>query len=140
MRTRILTIIMAVCLFSGNAFSLTMNESNKEVLAYQIDVSRKLMEYIAEMFDEFGQGDMEANQALEKLSLWKNEYDKAVYPVLEEGVKLDELMGKFFSQIENYFIFYKRANRESTEINIKMVETRNELTREAAKLSFMLGE
>jgi len=140
MRMRILTIIMTVCLFSGNTFALTMNESNKEVLAYQIDVSRKLMEYIAEMFDEFGQGDMEAGQALEKLSLWKNEYDKAVYPVLEEGVKLDELMEKFFSQIENYFIFYKRANRESTEINIKMVETRNELTREAARLSFMLGE
>lgn len=140
MRTRILTIIVAVCLFSGAAFSLTMNESNKEILAYQIDVSRKLMEYIAEMFDTFGEGDMEASQALEKLSLWKNEYDKAVYPVLEEGVKLDELMEKFFSQIENYFIFYKRANRENTDINIKMVETRNELTREAARLSFMLGE
>jgi len=132
----ILRSIVVVSLIVLSCIPCAYAEVGKEEMAYLLDIADRATEYLDELFEEFGQGEIEANTALERLSILVNEYDKSVEPVPPEAEKLDELMMILFSRVENYFIYYKRADRENPEINLKLAEARVDLTREARRLQF----
>ena len=102
-----------------------------------MDVSSQVAENMDELFKKFNDGYISTDDALRKLSVWKNEYSKFVAPVPEILQKLDGLVKKLFSQIENYFIYYKRANRENPVINVQIFNIRNKIYKEVVRLQYI---
>jgi len=103
---------------------------------YQLDVSSRVTEYVDELFQDFSDGYIEAQIAFEKLSLWRNEYNKATEPVPEKALRLHELVNQLLSQLENYFIHYKHKDRENININSKIANLSFEIYKETIKLRY----
>lgn len=123
---------MSAC--SSGALTL----ADKEILIHQIETTRSVSRYLSDLFQEFSDGYLEANHALEKLSLCSNDYNLAVSPVLPEGERLHSLMKKLLSHVENYFIHFKAVDRESGLINMKIARTRIEIARELSRFEYLL--
>jgi len=130
-KAEIFILSAAVVLYCG-VFAAAQNDS--EEISYQLEISAKVTEYLDELFAAFSDGYLEAEIALAKLSLWRNEYNKATDPVPERAARLHELVNHLFSQLENYFIHYKNANRENININSKIANLSFEIYKETIKL------
>lgn len=105
-------------------------------IQHQLKIYGEVTEYLDEVFQEFSEGYMDADTALGKINLLKHEYDKITQPVPKEAEKLHQLVKNLLSQIENYFIYYKKANRENPGINLKVARAKFEASREAERLRF----
>ncbi|MBF0494665.1 MAG: hypothetical protein HQL28_06000 [Candidatus Omnitrophica bacterium] len=126
---------MVVELSLSSAFaSPPADQSN---LAYQVDISMQVTQLIGDLFQNFSDGYVEADEALEKLNLYEHDYGREMFPPAKELKKLDELIKKLFSAIENYFIFYKEHGRENPEIDMKIVNIRNEIAVEASNFQYL---
>jgi len=128
--------ILLLAFPAASSFALT--ETDQRVISYQLEISDRVTEYFSELFTDFSGGYIEAGEVLRKLSLAKNEYNLSLGLILPEGERLHELMKKLFSQIENYFIFYKRTDRENPEINLKIAELRFEIYKEVVRLQYLM--
>ena len=126
--------VLAVLVFLLGVVSVNAQPENASEIVYQLEIAAEVTEYVDELFQKFSDGYIEANIALQKLSLWRNEYNKATEPTPERTKKLHELINKLFSQIENYFIHYKFANRENMNINSKIANLSFEIYKETIKL------
>ncbi len=135
MIARGLLILIVLAFLAGSLSAIAQPGRDKEV-AYQLEVAAEVTEYIDELFQKFSDGYIKANTALEKLSLWRNEYNKATEPTPESTQKLHELVNKLFSQIENYFIHYKNTDRENVNINSKIANISFEIYKETIKLQY----
>lgn len=133
MKRTVIPLLITALLGAPLTFALT--DAND--ILYQLDVYVQVSEYLDDVFREFSDGYVEADAALKRVNLLKHEYNKLVDPVPEEAEKLNQLVNKLLSRVENYFIYYKRANREDPEINIKMAQAKFELAQEAEKLQYM---
>ncbi len=111
-----------------------LGQAGKGDLLYQLDISAQVTEHLQEIFDEFNNSFMDYQPALERISILKNEYGKAIDPVPEEGGILHDLMVQLLSRVENFFLHYKKTGREDVELNIKIVKTKFEIAKEATKL------
>jgi len=127
---KILISLVIVAVTASCAWGL----ANKADILYQLDISAQVTDHLQKVFDEFNDSFMDYQPALERISVLKNEYSKAIDPVPEEGEKLHLLMVQLLSRVENFFLHYKKTGREDVELNIKIVKTKFEITREATKL------
>lgn len=107
-----------------------------EGIQHQLKIYDEVTEYLDEVFQEFSDGYMDADTALKKINLLKHEYNKIVQPVPKEAENLHQLVKSLLSQVENYFIYYKKVNRENLDINIKVARAKFEASREAERLRF----
>jgi hypothetical protein len=110
----------------------------RDEIAYQVDVVGKVLEHFNALFVDFSEGYLEPDGAMEKLSVWKNEYYKAMDFVVPQGVMLHDLMKQLFSRTENYFIYYNRSNRENPILNSKIANVKFEIMKEITRLSYVV--
>lgn len=113
-----------------------MEEDNTNQIRYQIRLYSDATEYLDDIFREFNGGYINPDEALKRVNLMKHEYNKLVAPVPPEGQKLHELVNKLFSQVENYFIYFKRVYRENPEINLNVLKTKYYAAQEASRLEY----
>ena len=132
----LIIVCLLFCFFDNHTFSLTLSDT--EIMHYQLDVTQELSDYLSELFQSFSDGYLESEGALEKLSVYSNDYSLAISPPLDEGKKLYDLMKTLLSHAENYFIFYKRVNRENPDINHKIFMTKQKIARELVRISYLL--
>jgi len=109
-------------------------------LQHQLDLADRMAGKLDGLFREFSDGYMEAESALEKISLWINDYNNASYPVPPEAGQLHKLMVELFSQVENYFIVYKKSNRENININSKIAKIKYDLYKESIRINYMMNK
>ncbi|MBU0571320.1 MAG: hypothetical protein KJ995_01995 [Candidatus Omnitrophica bacterium] len=133
MKEKSLLIFIVLAFLAGSLFAMAQPVRDQEI-AYQLEVAAEVTKYIDELFQKFSDGYIEAEIALQKLSLWRNEYNKATESPPESAKKLHELVNKLFSQIENYFIYYKNVDREDININSKIANISFEIYKETIKL------
>lgn len=136
----VLLLCFAVNQCAWGQLGWDQSDSNVEDIQYQLYTYDQLTSYLDDLFKEFSEGYMQPEIALKKVNVLKHEYNKLVEPVPEEAEKFHDLVNVLLSRIENYFIYWKRANRENPEINIKIAKTKFELANEEAKLRSMYGE
>lgn len=129
MRKILISLVIAAA-----AAPCAWGQADKADLQYQLDISAQVTEHLQKIFDKFNDSFMDYQPALERISILKNEYNKAIDPVPEEGEKLHQLMVQLLSRVENFFLHYKKTGREDVELNIKIVKTKFEITKEATKL------
>lgn len=137
MKRLILICIAATC-FAAGSYALSISMSDKDALERQLEISDRVTEYLGDLFQKFSDGYIESQDALEKVSLLTNYYNNSIQPVPEEAIKLHELMKRFLSHAENYFIYFKQANRENPEINEKIAEFRYEIVKEVMRLNYLM--
>jgi hypothetical protein len=117
---------------------MAARQRERAVILYMLDISGKTTERVQEIFDNFNSSDMDYESAIAETSILMNEYNKAInilpQPLPRESKKLHELMRRLLSQIERYFMFYKRAGREDQAIDYEIFSARNEIMREAHRL------
>ena len=133
-RTTWMFTLAAVLVFCWHMPAETQEEAQE--LDYQLEIASRVTEYVDELFQNFSDGYVEAEIALEKLSLWRNEYNKATEPVPEKADRLHELVNQLLSQLENYFIHYKHKDRENVNINSKIANLSFEIYKETIKLQY----
>ncbi|MBF0217317.1 MAG: hypothetical protein HQL30_10035 [Candidatus Omnitrophica bacterium] len=137
MKTRITALALSLVLFfQGESRALTPEE--RQAIEYEIQVSDKLSEFLSDLFDKFSEGYVEPDEALKKLSVYRNEFDLSVNPPQKDGERLFELMHQFLSYIENYFIYFKRTQRENPEINIEIYKLKVDIKKEVIRLNHLL--
>ncbi|MFH1664734.1 MAG: hypothetical protein ABIA77_01145, partial [Candidatus Omnitrophota bacterium] len=104
-----IAVLFCLLIFAGRgAVFCEMDMERGEVL-YQIDIYMQLSEYLNDLFQEFSEGYIEADPALKKVTVAKYEYHKITGDVPEEVRTLNRLVKELLSQIENYFIYFKRT-------------------------------
>jgi hypothetical protein len=121
---------------SGDSCALA--PEGRTAIEYQIQVSDKLAEFLSDLFDKFSEGYVEPDEALKKLSVYRNEYDLSVNTPQKEGERLYKLMHQFLSYMENYFIYFKRTQRENPEINIEIYKLKVDIKKEVIRLNYLL--
>ena len=134
----LIIIILSVCSCAQPQTLIQSTEAEiegKNVL-YQIDIYVQAADYMSDLFQKFSEGYIEADPALKKVMVLHHEYNKLAKPVPVEVKGLYRLMNKLLSNIEEYFIYFKKANRENPEINIKISEVRYEIYKELVKLRY----
>ena len=109
---------------------------NKEEVERHLSIYDEVTEQLDDIFSEFSLGNIEADPALKKTSLLSHEYTKLIRPVPPETKHLHELTLQLLSRIENYFISFKRWNREDPALNLKIAETRYELHKELIRIQY----
>lgn len=96
----------------------------------------EVTKHMDEIFSDFSLGLIEADSALKKINLLKHEYSKLIHPVPPETEELHKLTLVLLSRVENYFISFKRWDREDPSLNIKIAETRYELHKELVRIQY----
>ena len=127
-------LILAVLVVFVSVLCATAQPGQDQEIAYQLEVAAQVTMYIDDLFQEFSDSYIQPDPALRRLSMWRNEYNKATEPAPERAQKLHSLVNRLFSQIENYFIHYKRSNRENVNINSKIANLSFEIYKESIKL------
>ena len=129
----VLVVVTFTSVLSGGAQD---NIPDIEGIQHQLEIYNEVAGYLDEVFREFSEGYLGAGAALKKINVLKHEYDKIVKPVPEEAERLRRLVMDLLSQVENYFIYFKRANRENPDINIKVARARFAASMEAERLQY----
>ena len=133
----IILAILFVFSASANAQQYVFDEPDLDGIQYQLYIYGQLTQYLDDLFRKFSDGYMQPDEALKKVTLLGHEYNKLVEPVPKEAEKLHGLTNILLSRIENYFINWKRSNREDPEINVKIAETKFELLQESERLKYL---
>lgn len=111
--------------------------TEQEYLQYQLELTNRVLEDISDIFAEFSQTDIEANAALEKIDLLSHKYEREMDFVTRDGEKLHALMRSLISQVEKYLIVFKNTDREDPEINVRIIELKNEINMEMVRLQYI---
>lgn len=145
---KILSILFILTAFAGTAFAdtgldmsgdpATGGYTEEENIMYQLQTTSRVLEDVGGVFDRFSDGYIDANTCLSKIDLIIHEYEKALGSVSKEGKMLNDLMRSFFSQTENYFIWFKQTDKENPEVNARMVNTKREINREMIRLRYLV--
>ena len=136
MKIFISVLFVLICVAEAWCQPLEQEDGIKQDILFQLQLYEEISQYMADLFQKFSEGYIEANEALEKANLLKHEYKKRAVPVSSPAENLYQLVMDFLSQVENYFIYFKRANRENPEINLKIARVKFNLAKEADRLYF----
>jgi hypothetical protein len=109
----------------------------QEYLAYQLQVSTRVLDDISEIFTSFSEAEIEAGKAMDRIDLIAHEYEKALKDVTPEGEALHGLMRALLSHTENYLAYFKRFNREDPDINSRIVQIKREVNQEMVRLHYL---
>lgn len=110
----------------------------QEYLAYQLQVSTRVLEDISDIFTSFSDAEIEAGKAMDKVDLIAHEYEKELKDVTPEGEALDGLMKALLSHAENYLAYFKRFNRENPDINTRIIQIKREVNQEMVRLHYLV--
>lgn len=107
---------------------------------FQVAISEKTSNRIHDIVEEFQESFIDYRPALNKINILINEYNKAmeVIPggIPPEGEYLNELMRKFLSQTEKYFIYYKRGGRADFETLAQIYNISRKIAMEINRLVY----
>lgn len=131
------TLLFFVIAISLACNSFALEERDMQEIKYHLDIAAEVSDRVGDIFEKFRDGYMDADEAFKKVHNLRLEYDKMIMPVPEEARTLYGLMRILLSRIQNYFIYFKRADRENPEINLKIAETRYRLALEVYKLQLV---
>ena len=142
MKKFVLTIVFAAfaasCLAAQLApSSVDMEQAKKEEILFQLQLYSEVTEHLDTIFQKFSEGYVSSDESLSRTSLLRHEYNKLADPYPEEVEKLHELINVLLSRVENYFIYFKRTQRENPELNLKIAITKIELAGEVERLRFL---
>ena len=128
------------------SLSYPQNMINPEIditpqsIKFQVEVSEKTANRIHDIVEEFEESFIDYRPAINKINILINEYNKAmkVIPggIAGEGEYLNELMRRFLSQTEKYFIYYKRGGKADFETLAKIYNLSRKITLEINRLIY----
>ncbi|KJJ84352.1 hypothetical protein OMAG_001815 [Candidatus Omnitrophus magneticus] len=140
----IIIFILFFFYFENNYFLLKVyateySKTDRKIILYQIDISTETSYNIQDIFLQFNDSFLDYGSALERVNILINEYNKAMHVTIipKDGQKLHDLMKDLLARVEKYFVYYKRMGRENPEINFEILDARNAVAREAARLTSM---
>jgi len=145
MFARMQTMLAAVLILSasgtlmppaGYARTITEAEAARHEVLRQIDLYYQVTEYLDDLFKRFSEGYIEADPALKKVIYFRHEYEKLARPVPEQAKPLYAQTLELLAQVENYFIHFKRVNRENPGINLKIAGAKIKLLQEMERLQY----
>jgi hypothetical protein len=134
--TAVLLMLSAAAAAPAYAQAMTAEDSERYEMLRQMDLYYQATEYLDGLFKRFSEGYIEADPALKKAIYFRQEYEKLARPVPERAKTLYYLTKELLAQVENYFIHFKRTNRESPEINMKIAGARIKLLQELDRLQY----
>ena len=134
----LLTLLASATLMApeSRARTMTEEEAERDEMLHQVDIYYQVTEYLDGLFKRFSEGYIAADPALKKVIYFRQEYEKLARPVPERAKPLYELTRELLAQVENYFINFKKINRENPEINFKIAGAKIKLLQEMDRLQY----
>jgi len=126
---------------SATAIDMDPEQMEREVILYQVELVEHTTDELERIYAQFTDTFMDYEPALERINILINNYHKVMnrlpVPVPEEGKKIDELMKKLLSKMENYYLHCKQTGRQNPYINFQIHHAIAEISQERSRLIFL---